>query len=596
MGDNNSISQSVSLPKKEKSIISFLVDHASPEVFFKLIDDGNAPSVSKYILGVKQADGTYSNATISRNVVTGYPSTSANSHTSILTGSYASKTGLLYGVYWDCTGKKPQLMDTEEISVGLLKDMNEKFISKHVKTLFEHVPDSASFHAINRGARIKMLTTGSLLTKFLPLLIKMKGAHDPNKPSPMGSPELWKSIFLNNIEKYLLVAKQTGNMPKASFIAFILSDENAHKFGFDSAQYQLSIQILDFFVQILVEGFDNKKGIHIEGFQELGLLDSIIWNINTDHAGRPVIRDKKIAINTVTEFETGLRMLQGPEEKEEKRLKEYKGVLTGINAFSQTGSELWHGWFGGPEGTKTTDFSRFYGEKYFRSIIPKHAIKKNDLATVDFIKYLTGKDYISHIIIPEEDISKDFLTISPSYRVRMAIPRVYSIKLINKDGISEVTRSLKNGCIHYSYDVLSGEDPLDYQTCGLEYNEFYPHQSWLEKTISLEFPDVFHRMFGFFDCRYAPNIAFTSEFDWHFMDVYGIAHSKQKAFQNVQSHDGLYRVESVVPSTFAGPGVKKGGEIKFGRNIDVLPTMLKLLDVDYDEAGLDGKVLEDVLE
>ncbi len=46
----------------QKFLITFLVDHASPEVFFRMIDEGNAPYVSKYILGDKTPQNTYSKA------------------------------------------------------------------------------------------------------------------------------------------------------------------------------------------------------------------------------------------------------------------------------------------------------------------------------------------------------------------------------------------------------------------------------------------------------------------------------------------------------------------------------------------------------
>ena len=77
-------------PDQEKHLFAFLLDHATPSFFFDYVDKGMAPHVSKYILGEKTKDNTYSNATISRHVVTGFPTSSANSHTSILTGSFFS--------------------------------------------------------------------------------------------------------------------------------------------------------------------------------------------------------------------------------------------------------------------------------------------------------------------------------------------------------------------------------------------------------------------------------------------------------------------------------------------------------------------------
>ena len=145
--------------KPQKHLIQILVDHASPEAFFGWIDKGVTPHISKYILGAKKEDGTYANATISRNIVTGYPSTSANSHTSILTGSYARKNNLIHTTYWDMLGKVPKFHDTEKISLKGLKEMNYLHINPLCKTLFEYTDNSASFHALNRGASFIVLPT-----------------------------------------------------------------------------------------------------------------------------------------------------------------------------------------------------------------------------------------------------------------------------------------------------------------------------------------------------------------------------------------------------------------------------------------------------
>ena len=94
--------------KNKKHLIQILIDHASPDAFFGWVDKGIAPHVSKYILGEKTEQNTYSNAAISRYIVTGYPSTSANTHVSIITGSYARKNNLTYTNFWDLLGKAPK--------------------------------------------------------------------------------------------------------------------------------------------------------------------------------------------------------------------------------------------------------------------------------------------------------------------------------------------------------------------------------------------------------------------------------------------------------------------------------------------------------
>jgi type I phosphodiesterase/nucleotide pyrophosphatase len=583
--------------KYDKYLISFLVDHASPRSFFDLIDDGEAPSVSKYILGEKTKDNLYSKASISRNFVTGYPSTSANTHVSIMTGSYAGKNNLLYATFWDLSGKKPVYIDTEEISVSLLSDLNEKFINKHSKLLFEYIPDSASFHAINRGARFKLLTTKALLTKFLPLLLKMKSKDDPGGVNPMAKPDLWRNVFMSNIGDFLKRIKLENSMPKASFIVFLLTDENAHKFGFDSKKYREAVKILDFFVESIVEGVETPKG-HIDGLKEMGYLDSVVWNINTDHAGRKVNRDKLIFLRENIEVELGLRIIGGEENKVDKTFKKLKKDVSKVNAFATVGSEIFHCWFADSNKGDLSSFNYFHPEKNYRSIKPIGAFSKHlSKDSVDLIDYLLDKDYTQFVIIPEDIVSKsDLKKIDPKERLSMKLPRDYIVKIFSKEGVGKITRSIIDNDIQYSYSVIEGKDPLDYSKTGLNFEEFYNHREWLAKTITHELPDIFHRLYGFFDCVYAPNFIVTSHKDYHFWKMEAVARKKEKAMANIQTHDGLYTMESIIPATFSGPGIKKGGEISIGRNIDVLPTLLKALDVDFNPEEMDGIVLEEIFE
>ncbi len=159
-------------------------------------------------------------------------------------------------------------------------------------------------------------------------------------------------------------------------------------------------------------------------------------------------------------------------------------------------------------------------------------------------------------------------------------------------------RKQEGGKIQFKYCVIEGEDPLNYtkENISLEYDTYYPQRKWLEATLKHELPDVFFRMFGFFDSIYAPNFVVTSEFTYHFWSLYEILHKKQKALKNHQNHDGLYSCESVVPLTLAGPDFKDAGEIPMGRNPDVLPTILQAMGRSYREDEIDGKALEDAIK
>lgn len=585
----------INTEKSPKHLIQILVDHASPEAFFGWIDKGIAPHISKYILGEKNKDGTYANATISRNIVTGYPSTSANSHTSILTGSYARKNNLVHTTYWDFTGKVPRFRDTEKISLKGLKEMNTLHINPLCKTLFEYTDNSASFHALNRGASYKLLNTRAILFKFLPLLLKIKKTHGSEGIEPYSHPEFWKALFKDNIADFLRKIGEDKNIPIATFIVYLYSDDMGHKYGFNSEQYKVAMEILDLLVQGIVEGMEDKKGDFVPGLKELGYLDSVVWSIVTDHAARRVYRDKLVFINSLANIEQDLNIVDGELENIKDFIKGNQKEFSKVNGFSEIADEVWHCWLGGPEGKKPIDFRRFYGEEYIRKIIPKANQNKRP---IDFIDYCLSQQSVQLVIIPEETKEgfENFLKLKPEQLIQTLIPRTYHIKIFSKEGMGQIERSEKNNDYAYSYQILKGNDPLGYDKIGLEYGKSYSQHEWLEKTIEHDLPDVPHRLYGFFDSIYAPNVAITSARDYHFLSLYKVAKKKEKMLKNFQTHGGIFGEESIVPLTLAGPGVKKGFEIPIGRNIDILPTVLRVLNLDFDEKKIDGKILEEALE
>lgn len=581
----------------KKHVIQILVDQTSPEAFFGWIDKGVAPNIQQYILGNKQKDGTYAKATISRNIVTGYPSTSANSHTSIITGSYARKNDLLYTTYWDLTGKRPKYTDVERMALSALKEMNTKHMNPHCKTFFEHVEDSASFHAIYRGASFRLFTTKTIIFKFLPLLLKLKRKSKNHDLDPLEMPEFWKIIIDAYVVKFLERIHETGKMPDACFIVFLLSDALGHKFGFNSEQYEEAIAFLDYMIGTIIHGLPDKKGNHVAGLKETGLLDNIIWNFCTDHAGRRVYPDKFIFINSIAVKHVPLRLIEGETPDADKMLKKMKKDYTKLDGFSIVGGELWHCWLRGKNGGTIDQFRKFHGEEQFRNYIPSKMKRNGEPSSqIDLIQWFVDKEYVQLVIIPEEKEALVNLSIDPAKRITMAAPREYDIKLFSKTGASKITRQIKQGKAHYAYEIISGKDPLNYQEIPGIDGKVLSNKEWLELTLDHQLPDVFHRLYGFFDCIHAPNFVITSALEYHFLSVYKVMSKKDKAFQDYQTHDGLFKVESIVPLTLSGPGIKKGAEIPHGRNIDILPTLLEALGVEYDGSKLDGEPLLEALE
>jgi len=594
------INSQTSKDVNKKYLFMLLLDHCHPDFFFNIIDQGLAPNISKYILGKKleQLDA-YSNATICKNVVTGFPSTSANMHTSILTGTVGGKNNIFQYAYWNFFGKKPKIIRTDDLKITTIKKFNNNYLNPNTKLIFEFFKTSSSYHVINRGAKWKMFTLKTIIFNYLPLLINLQKKDEPGRLSPLARPELWKKMLLKNIGKFLLKVKKEY-LPEVNYLVFLLTDENAHRFGYNSTQYKEAIQIIDLYIKSLVEGIDLKDGRHIDGLEELGYFENIIWNIHTDHSGRPIERHKYISINRYLEAEFGLKLIEGPgnKTKPEKRMikKSYNlKSIQNINAYSVCSGELWTGWFRDSNLNSQTNleqFIKFHGEKLFRNLKPLNNEVITDFTSnfkIDLINLLIKKEFIQFVIVPEEldqdfdfyinEIKKNF-KIHLKQRIFNQIPRKYTIKIFSNKGSSIIKRFYENNSIYYSYEILQNQNPLDYDEINIEYGKKYSQSEILKLTFNHKLPDVFFRLFGFFDCVFAPNFLITSEYTYQFLPRH---ESLDKFLLKSQNHDGLYSIESVVPLVFAGKDVRKGYKIPFARNVDIIPTLLKLMNIEFKE-------------
>lgn len=573
-------------PKIQKNLMMFLFDDCYHDLFYQLADQGRCPHILKYILGNKQTDGTYANATICKNMITGFPSSSTNSHISLLSGTYARKNNILAAEFWDMTSSRPIPRNLVHTSMKNLRLWNT-IMNPACKLLFEHVPNSAAFHAVSRGARVKFVNPRNIL-RYLPEYIRMK-KHKLHSIS--ADPEFWKFLARNNIPQYLAHA-QSGELPQASFIVFLLSDEMAHYEGFNSDYYAKSLEILDYFVQLTVEGYTDPKGNHVKGIQELGLFEQMLWCICTDHGSRPVIPDNHYVINQISSMELGWSTV---EPWESPINQPWKGKYSNIDAFTAVSGGFISYWYGGPTATQLKEYYTFYPESFFLHYeVPETRERQNfhPRKVQNIIEYFLQKPAVEFVLIPTETenaAKKEKLLENP---INSPIPREYTITIRSRKGTGRIERTLQKEEIQYKYSIVNGEDPLQYASKVDHQSNTHSHQWWLAQTMQLRYPDVFHRLFGFFDCIHAPNLVITSALDYQFMPI----DKWDNYFPKVQNHDGLNAIESVVPLTLAGPGVKKGIELKVGRNIDVLPTLLKLLGIEYKTTELDGEILSEAIE
>ena len=161
-------------------------------------------------------------------------------------------------------------------------------------------------------------------------------------------------------------------------------------------------------------------------------------------------------------------------------------------------------------------------------------------------------------------------------------PSPGTVALYGPAGRAEIAREDRDGLESlYLYRVLEGDDPLGYAhspAAGFAGSAHDPDE-WLEATAETEFPDLVVQLSEFFDSPRSPDVFISPKDGYGFTKGYAAGHGS------------LSRSETVVPLIFAGPGVTPG-VLHAARTVDLAPTLLSYLRVDYDPDEMDGEDLE----
>jgi len=185
--------------------------------------------------------------------------------------------------------------------------------------------------------------------------------------------------------------------------------------------------------------------------------------------------------------------------------------------------------------------------------------------------------------IPGSSLFAATLARSPEVRlVATRGPSSGKVALYGPSGRAEIVREDRDGLESlYLYRVLEGDDPLGYALSAAAplVGSAHDPDEWLEATAETEFPDLVVQLPEFFDSPRSPDLFISPK------DGYGFT----KGY--VAGHGSLSRSETVVPLLFAGPGVTPG-VLHAARTVDLAPTLLSYLGVDYDADEMDGEDLE----
>ncbi len=533
-------------------VIAMLLDNVRGTKFMEILEKGELPNIKEYIFDKNSCAYTTHSMSV-------FPSSSSNGHTTLTTGCYAGKSGVINAAYWIIPDHGvPERAKIDDISVKALKLWDEIITAK---TMFEHVPsgNTASFHIIKRGAKIKFFKLSKLAKyAFLFLKMKRKGVDSVARANT----ELFRNIMKNQVCNYLKrIGKHPEEMPEINFILFLPSDLAAHFYGYDSPEYLDSLKLADELVEIFVKGFTDEKGRTYPGFIGLGMLDSVVWALFSDHASKPFQQDQ--IFDMVSHLRecwaaAGKIFAFAPEPGKDEDLANWNVI------FSESGE--------------------FFGI-IFRDPKTGHPLRqmiREELSRFSILDGLQGRDLL-----------KDFFAVPEVARIFL-LTNQNEFVVIDRDGEAIVRRADPGPDRKYSYEIVKGSDPLDYATppkAGkLVATGFHSHLAWLDATWDHAIPDLFDHFFGYFDSPHAMPLIVTTKKGAVFWNP---DNPKDKPQEKLYQHDGEYAEEKTTPFVLSGPGITDGARISHCRNVDVLPTILRALNIVVNPAEIDGRVIEE---
>jgi len=533
------------LAGKDRYVVLVVVDGGSFERALELFSE-SARDEERYREEINRAFPNISQLFLGKgaytlNGVTIWPSSSVPANTAIITGSYPRRNGIVGQRYYERRLRHHMSF----IGLGVTAHNNE--LSPRVKTIYEYFPEARSLAVVqicNRGCSL----------------------YVPGTPNDDYAERAWEWVVmsLNGL------GRRTGGVgiPRLMVITFAHIDKLSHTRHLDSSEVVDAYKNVDRLIGRMMAFLDSRD-----------LLSKTTFVLTADHGIAPVTNH--LTIDRVLEdlrFDTfqSLKYL----------------VKTDWGSFE---SNFW-------KGTRRK-FDRQY----------------NCLAlwggNSDALLYFKGQERdakgavvrSSWDIVPTQECLENYrcggediniierlLQHSPGIHLIITSPKPNEYLVHTAEGVSRITcRPLDETSAAYRYDVLSGEDPLEYAGTPalrpyVSTGRWLTDREWLELTCTLHYPDALHRLANSFGTPRSGDLHLVAAENWDFTPA-GVSRNVLTG-----SHGGLDRKQSMVPIMFWGHGIKRA-ELVTGRTVDILPTILKLLEVPYDPAAVSGKPL-DVLE
>jgi hypothetical protein len=533
------------LAGQDRYVVLIVVDGGSFERALELFDEAARdderyreeinrafPNISKLFLG----EGAYT-----LNGVTIWPASSVPANTSIITGAYPRKNGIVGQRYYERSLRHHM----SYIGLGITAHNNE--LSTSVKTIYEYFPEARSVAIVqvcNRGCSL----------------------YVPGQPDDDYAERAWEWVVmcLNGL------GRRTGvpGIPRLTVITFAHIDHISHTTYLDSPEAVEAYTNIDRLIGRMTAFLGSRD-----------LLGKTTIVLTSDHGIAPVTNH--LTIDRVLEdlrFDTfqSLKYL----------------VKTEWGMFE---SNFWKG--GRRDFDKRYNCVALWGGNSDALLYFKGQLRDAQGALVQSSwDILPTKDCLENYHCGGEDINivERLLQHSPGIRFVITHPAPNECVVHTLEGASRITeRPLNEIDAAYRYDVLWGEDPLEYADAPtlrpyVNTGRWLTDREWLDLTCTMHYPDALHRLANSFGSPRSADLHLVAADGWDFTPA-GVS---RKVLTG--THGGLDRKQSVVPIMFWGRGIKRA-ELLTGRTVDILPTVLELLDVEYDPAAVSGRPL-DVLE
>ncbi|NVM55120.1 MAG: hypothetical protein HWN66_15550, partial [Candidatus Helarchaeota archaeon] len=295
--------------------------------------------------------------------------------------------------------------------------------------------------------------------------------------------------------------------------------------------------------KVLFEGYERW-----EGLKNLGLSDSTYFIITADHGGFP-IQAKSELIQDLKKLPLRMKNKQASQ----KVLKQCNLLVAYTDGFANL--------YVRNPSTKN------WKDKVDYSQIIAYPTSNG---AINLIKLLLKIPTVSHLFIMNRELK------SPTYQV------------FTRDGASQIQRKIENKKTLISYQVLSGNDPFDYsgkpkidQLIG---GAYHPFDEWFRVLSDTNYPVMLDQIPRIFDCETGGDILM--------MGKEGYSFSKQR---KKGTHDTGTAICTRVPLIIAGPSIKHI-TIPIARTVDIVPTLLYLLNKTTNFSQFDGRILTEIIK